>query len=62
VVSKQATHIFIMERFNLKSREQFRVEISNRSAMNINKPCQVIRENIQISGYYEMKKQKPWFD
>jgi hypothetical protein len=64
-----------MERFNLKklndveSKEQFRVEVSNRSAaledmdteVEINSAWETIRENIKISangsvGYFELKK------
>jgi hypothetical protein len=70
-----------MERFNLKklndieSKEQFRVEVSNRFAaledldteVEINSAWETIRENIQISakeslGYFELKKHKPCFD
>jgi hypothetical protein len=70
-----------MERFNLKkvnevgSKEQFRVEVSNRFAalegldteVEINSAWETIRENIQITakeslGYFELKKHKPWFD
>jgi hypothetical protein len=70
-----------MEKFNLKklngvdSKEQYRIEISNRFAasenlgteVDINRACETIRENIKISakeslGYYELKKHKPWFD
>jgi hypothetical protein len=65
-----------MERFNLKklndveSKEQFRVEVSNRFAaledldaeVEINSAWETIRENINISakeslGYFELKKQ-----
>jgi hypothetical protein len=56
-------------------KEQYRVEISNRfsalenldTEVNVNKFWKTIRENIKISvneslGYYELKKDKPWFD
>jgi hypothetical protein len=80
-VSKQTARRVHMERFKLKilnvvdSKEQCRVEISNRFAalenldtkLDINKAWETIRENIQISakeslGYYELKKHKTWFD
>jgi hypothetical protein len=73
-VSKQTTHTVHMERFNLKKlnevegKEQYRVEISNRfAAVDVNTAWETIRENINISakeslGYYELKKNKPWFD
>jgi hypothetical protein len=70
-----------MERFNLKklndveSKEQFRVEVSNRFAaledldteVEINSTWETIREYIKISakeslGYYQLKKHKPWFN
>jgi hypothetical protein len=70
-----------MERFNLRklkdveSKEQFRVEVSNRFAalgdldaeVEINSAWETIRENIKISAkdsqdYFELKKHKPWFD
>jgi hypothetical protein len=70
-----------MERFNLKklneveSKEQFRVEVSNRFAtledldaeVDINSALETIRENINISdkeslGYFELQKLKAWFD
>jgi hypothetical protein len=70
-----------MERFNLKklnnveSKEQFRVEVSNRFAaledldteMEINSAWETIRENIKISakesiGYFEFKEHKLWLD
>jgi flagellar biosynthesis/type III secretory pathway chaperone len=70
-----------MEGFNYKklnkveSKEQYRVEISNRfavlenfdSEVDINRAWETIRENIKISakeslGYYELKKHKPWID
>jgi hypothetical protein len=56
-------------------KEQYRVEISNSFAalenldteVDINMALETIRENIKISakeslGYYELKKNKPWFD
>jgi hypothetical protein len=70
-----------MERFSLKklngveSKEQYRVEISDRfaalenldSEVISNRAWETISENIKISakkslGYYELKKHKPWFD
>jgi hypothetical protein len=70
-----------MDRFNLKnlndveSKQQFRVEVSNRFAaledldteVGINSAWETIRENIKISaieslGYFELKKHKSWFD
>jgi hypothetical protein len=76
-VNKQISHRFHMERFNLKNnvegKEQYRVEVSNRSAaledldaeVEINSDWEMIRENIEISakeslGYYELRKHKPW--
>ncbi|PNF33805.1 hypothetical protein B7P43_G10012 [Cryptotermes secundus] len=80
-VSKKTTHRVHMKRFNLKklneveSKEQYRVEISNRftalenldTEADVNKAWETIRENIKISakeslGYCELKKHKPWFD
>jgi hypothetical protein len=80
-VNKHGSQRFDMERFNLKklndveSKEQFRVEVSNRFAaledlhteMEINSAWDAISENIKISakerlGYFELKKHKPWFD
>jgi hypothetical protein len=80
-VNKQRSQRFDMERFNLKklkdveSKEQFRVEVSNRFAaledldaeVEINSAWETIRENIKISakeslGYFEFKKHKLWFD
>jgi hypothetical protein len=80
-VSTQTMQKFDMERFNLKKldevegKEQYRVEISYRFAalenldndVNISRPSEIIRENIQISakaslGCYELKKHTPWFD
>jgi hypothetical protein len=63
-VSKQTTHTYYMERFNLKklneveSKEQYRVEISNRFAalenldteVDVNKAWETVRENIKISA------------
>jgi hypothetical protein len=63
-VSKQTTHRFHMEWFNLKklneveSKEQYRAEISNSFAalenldteVDINKAWKTIRENIKISA------------
>jgi hypothetical protein len=57
----------------VEGKERYRVEISNRFAalanldaeVDVNKVCETIRENILISvslGYYELKKNKPWFD
>jgi hypothetical protein len=79
--NKKRSHRFHMERFKLKklnqveSKEQFRVEVSNRFAaledldaeVEINSVWEMIRENITISaeeslGDFELKKHKPWFD
>jgi hypothetical protein len=63
-VSKQTTHSFHMERFNLKKlnevegKEQYRVEISNRftaleildTEVDINSARESISENIKISA------------
>jgi hypothetical protein len=59
----------------VEGKEQYCVEISNRFAalenldteVDVNKARETIRENIKISakeslGYYEVKKNKPWFD
>jgi hypothetical protein len=59
----------------VEGKEQFRVEVSNMFAaledldaeMEINSAWETMRENITISateslGYFELKKQKPWFD
>jgi hypothetical protein len=78
VVNKQRPQRPDMERFNLKKlndvegKEQFRVEVSNRFAdldteVETNSTWETFRENIKISakeslGYFELKKQKPWFD
>jgi hypothetical protein len=65
-----------MERFNLKKLNEVEgVEISNKFAalekldteVDINKAWETIKENINFSakkrlGYYELKKNKPWFD
>jgi hypothetical protein len=78
-VSKQTTNRFRLERFNIKnvneveSKEQYRVEISNRSAaleildvkVDINRTWET--ENIKISakgslGYYEVKRHKRMFN
>jgi hypothetical protein len=75
-VNKPTSHRFHMERFNLKKfndaedKEQFCVEVSNRfaaledffSEVEINSVWEMIRENIKISGYFELKKHEPWFD
>jgi hypothetical protein len=80
-VNKQRLDRFHKERFNLKklneveSKEQFRVEVSNRFAaledldaeVEINSAWETIRENIKTSakeslGYFELKKHKPCFD
>jgi hypothetical protein len=76
-VSKQTAHRIHVERFNLKKlnevegKEQYHVEISNRFAVLESLDTEVgvnkdFRENIKISakeslGYYELKKNKPWF-
>jgi hypothetical protein len=57
------------------SKEQYRVEVSNRFAaledldeeVEINSAWEMIKESIQTSatenlGYLELKKHKPWFD
>jgi hypothetical protein len=79
-VNKQITHRVHIESLNLKelneteSKEQYRVEISNRFAalenlddeVDINTAWESIRENIKISAkqilVYELKKNKAWFD
>jgi hypothetical protein len=67
---------FSLKKLNeVEGKEQYCVEISNRYAalenldaeVNVNKAWEPIRENIKISakgslGYYELKKNKPWFD
>jgi hypothetical protein len=77
-VSKKTMHRVHMERFNLKklneveSKEQYRVEISNRfvalenlvTEVGINRAWEIIRENTiffskGILDYYELKKHKP---
>jgi hypothetical protein len=76
-VSKQTMHRVRMERFSLKKlnevkgKEQYHVEISNRFAalenldieVDSNRAWETIRENIKICakeslGYYELKKHK----
>ncbi|PNF35371.1 hypothetical protein B7P43_G02578 [Cryptotermes secundus] len=63
-MSKQTTHSFHIERFNLKklneveSKEQYRVEVSSRftalenldTEVDVNKAWETIRENIKISA------------
>jgi hypothetical protein len=80
-VNKQRSHRFDVERFNLKklneveAKEQFRVEVSNRSValedldaeVESNSAWETIRENNKISakeslGYYELTKHRPLFD
>jgi hypothetical protein len=56
-VRKQTTHIFHMQRFNLKKLNEVKYKEQR----------ETIRENIKISAkdsldYYELKKHKPWFD
>jgi hypothetical protein len=59
----------------VEGKEQYRVEISNMfvalenldTEVDVNKALETIRERIKISakeslGYYELKKQKAWFD
>jgi hypothetical protein len=67
---------FNLKKLNeVESKEQYCVEISNRFAalenvdteVDVSKAWEIIRENIKISakeslGYYEVKKNKPWFD
>jgi hypothetical protein len=67
---------FNLKKLNeVEGKEQYCVEISNMFAalenidtvVDVNKAWETIRENIKISakesiGYYEMKKNKPWFD
>jgi hypothetical protein len=67
---------FNLKKLNeVEGEEQYRVEISNRFAalenlyteVDVNKARETIRENIKIStkewlGYYELKKNNPWFD
>jgi hypothetical protein len=56
-----------LERFNLKKlKEQYRYEKLD-TEVDVNNAWETIRENINISakeslGYYELKKNKPWFD
>jgi hypothetical protein len=60
---------------DVEGKEQFYVEVSNRivdfedldTEVEINSAWETIRENITISakeslGYFEFKKQKPWFN
>jgi hypothetical protein len=65
-----------MEKFNLKilnevkGKEQYHLEISNRFAaleildteVDINRACETIRENFRSLGHYQLKNRKPWFD
>jgi hypothetical protein len=67
---------FNLKKLNeVEGKEQYCFEISNRFAalenlgteVDANKAWETIRENIKISdkeslGYYELKKNKPWFD
>jgi hypothetical protein len=67
---------FNLKKLNeLEGKEKYHVEISNRFAalenidteVDVNKAWETIRENIKISakeslGYYEWKKNKPWFN
>jgi hypothetical protein len=67
---------FNLKKLNdVEGKEQFRVEVSNIFAaledfgteLEINSAWETIRENIKISakessGYFELKKHKPWFD
>jgi hypothetical protein len=59
----------------VESKEQYRVEISNRVAalenldaeVDIDRAWETIRRDIETSakeslGYYELKKHKPWLD
>jgi hypothetical protein len=76
-VSKQTAHRVHMERFNLQKlndvegKEQYRLEISKRFAalenldteVDVNKAWETIKISSKDSlGYYERKKNKPWFD
>jgi hypothetical protein len=58
-----------------EGKDRYRVENSNKftalenldTEVDVNKAWETIRENINISakeslGYYELKKNKPWFD
>jgi hypothetical protein len=67
---------FNLKKLNeVEGKEQYCVQISNRFAalenldteVDVNKSWETIRENINISAkesldYYEVKKNKPWFD
>jgi hypothetical protein len=67
---------FNLKKLNkVEGKEQFRVEVSNRYAalqdldaeVEINSAWETIQENIKISakqslGYFERKKQKPWYN
>jgi hypothetical protein len=66
---------FIKNLNEVEGKEKNRVEISNKFAallnldteVDINRAWETIRENIKISAkesldYYELKKQKQWFD
>ncbi|PNF22122.1 hypothetical protein B7P43_G06799 [Cryptotermes secundus] len=67
---------FNLKKLNeVEVKEQYCVEISNRFAafenldteVDVNKAWETIRQNIKMSakeslGYYELKKNKPWFD
>jgi hypothetical protein len=67
---------FNLKKLNeVEGKEQYCVEISNRFAaleyldteVDVNKAWETIKVNINISakaslGYYEVKKNKPWFD
>jgi hypothetical protein len=59
----------------VEDQERYRIELSNRFAalenldteVDVNRACETISENVKISdteslGYYERKKNKPWFD
>jgi hypothetical protein len=65
-----------LEKLNeVQGKEQYHVEISNRftslenldTDVDIIRPWETTRENIKVSakentGYYELKKHKPWFN
>jgi len=80
-VGKQAAQRFDRQSFNLRKlnelevREQYQIEITNRSAAlenlnddeDVNRTWEYIKENIQTSakeslGLHELKQNKPWFD
>jgi hypothetical protein len=75
-VSKNNTQRFNLKKLSkVEGKEQYRVEISNRFAalenwdteVDVNKAWETIRKNIKSSvkeslGYYELKKNKPWFN